>query len=193
MAQPTISEAAHIHPITHAEAGIMARAELERFLTLVKSLAIDDWDKPTDCTTWNVRQVLAHQAGAYAGFASWGQFIRQWSQIFRKRQPGQLPVDVVNQRQVEDRANASAAELIAELEEMGPKAIATRQRLPAFLRALRMPFGPPLGFVRFDYLTDLIYPRDTWSHRLDVCRATGREMVLTPDHDGQIIALVMHA
>jgi hypothetical protein len=53
-----------------------------------------------------------------------------------------------------------------------------------------MPFGPPLGFARFDYLIDLIYTRDTWSHRLDVCRATGREMILTPDHDGRIIALV---
>lgn len=191
ISQPAMIEAEHIAPLTHIEAGIMARVELERFLGRVKTLSAADWDQPTDCTLWNVRQVLAHQAGAYAGFASWSQFMRQWSQLFKKRQPGQFSVDLVNQLQVADRANASPAELIAELSEVGPKAIATRQRLPAALRALRFPFGPPLGFVRFDYLTDLIYTRDTWSHRLDICRATGREMVLTSDHDGRMLALVM--
>lgn len=191
MSQPAMLDAANIPPLIHAEAGAMARVELERFLIQVRSLAGDDWDKPTDCTLWNVRQVLAHQAGAYASFASWGQFIRQWSQLFKKRRPGELAVDVVNHLQVGDRANASPDELIIELEEVGPKAIATRQRLPAFLRALRVPFGPPLGFARVGYLTDLIYTRDTWSHRLDICRATGREMILTPYHDGRIMALVM--
>jgi uncharacterized protein (TIGR03083 family) len=168
----------------------MARVELERFLALVKSLSADDWGQPTDCTLWNVRQILAHQAAAYASFASWGQFKRQWSGAL-KPQPGQLPVDALNQIQIEDRAGASPAELMAELEQVGPKAIATRQGLPLLLRALRVPFGPPLGFVRVDYLTDLIYPRDTWCHRLDICRATGREMILAAEHDGRIMALVM--
>jgi uncharacterized protein (TIGR03083 family) len=188
--QPPVAEAARIPPLSHSEAGGIAQVELQRFLALVKSLTDDDWEKPTDCTLWNVRQVLAHQVGSYASFASWAEFKRQWSKAL-KPQPGQLPVDALNQLQIEERANASPAELIAELEEVGPKAITTRQRLPVFLRALRLPFGPPLGTVRLDYLTDLIYPRDTWIHRLDICRATGREMVLTGDHDGRMIALVM--
>jgi uncharacterized protein (TIGR03083 family) len=187
----TIIEATNIEPLTHADAGQMARTELACLLDLFKSLSPDDWEKHTDCTLWNVRQILAHQAGAYAGFASWGQFIRQWSQIFVKPQPGQYSVDLINKRQVEDRAQVPPSELITELEEEGAKAITTRQRLPGFLRALPTPFGPPLGTARLDYLTDLIYTRDTWSHRLDVCRATSREMNLTPDHDGRIIALVM--
>ena len=58
------------------------------------------------------------------------------------------------------------------------------------LRALRLPL-PPLGVVRLDYLTDTIYTRDMWMHRLDLCRATGREMILTPEHDGRIVALVV--
>jgi uncharacterized protein (TIGR03083 family) len=182
---------AQVPALTHSEAGNLARVELDRFLVLVKSLSADDWDRPTDCTLWNVRQVLAHQAGAYAGFASWGEFIGQWSQLLRRRQPGQMPVDVVNDRQVADRAGASPAELIAELETVGPKAVSTRQRLPGFLRAVPMPFGPPLGVARLEYLTDLIYTRDTWSHRLDICRATGREMVLDADHDGRMMALVV--
>ncbi len=191
MTQPKVAEARHIPPLSHAEAEVIAQVELGRFLALVKSLFGDDWEKPTDCTLWNVRQVLAHQAGSYAGFASWAEFKRQWSALLQKPPSGQMPVDLINQRQVADRAQASPAQLISELEKVGPKALATHQRLPVFLRALRIPFGPPLGTVRFDYLTDLIYPRDTWSHRLDICRATNREMMLTADHDGRIMALVM--
>ena len=45
--------------------------------------------------------------------------------------------------------------------------------------------------ARFGYLIDTIFTRDTWMHRLDICRATGRDMVLTPEHDGRLIADVV--
>jgi hypothetical protein len=35
---------------------------------------------------------------------------------------------------------------------------------------------------------DVIYNRDAWMHRVDVTRAIGREMMLTPNHDGRLIA-----
>ena len=38
------------------------------------------------------------------------------------------------------------------------------------------------------YLTDVILTRDPWMHRLDLARATGRDLVLTADHDGVIVA-----
>lgn len=41
---------------------------------------------------------------------------------------------------------------------------------------------------RLAYLVDIIYTRDVWMHRVDVCRATGREPVLTEDHDGRVVA-----
>ena len=40
------------------------------------------------------------------------------------------------------------------------------------------------------YLLDVVLTRDTWMHRVDLARATGRPMVLTPEHDGRIIAEV---
>lgn len=199
----------------------MARVELERFIALLETLSADDWLKPTYCTEWNVRQMVSHQAGAYAGFASWAEYKRQWSPPPRPK-PGQMAVDAVNELQVADRVQATPAELIAELREVGPKAIASRQRIPAFirglrfdpqsylyawkpldfLRALRWPYGPTVvafkhteqamrGIMRLDYITDLIYIRDTWMHRIDICLATGREMVLTDEHDGRIMALIM--
>ena len=134
--------------------------------------------------------MAAHLAGACAGHASWAEFKRQ--NIQNPYLPeAEMKIDGINQRQVEDRAEATPNDLIAELREVGPKAIRTRQRLPGLLRAIPVPFGPPLGTVPIGYMTDLIYVRDMWMHRVDICQATGREMALTPDHDGRIIALVM--
>lgn len=181
--------ASQIPPLTHPEAGVLAREELSRFLAVVEALSGDDWHQPTDCTAWTVRDILAHQAGAYAGNASWSEFFRQAS---ARPSPGQMQVDATNDRQLLDRADCNPPELIAELRRVGPKAIRTRQRLPRLVRKLRIvPFGPPTGFKPVGYLTDLIYTRDTWAHRMDICRATGRTFIQTPDHDGRLTALVL--
>ena len=119
-----------ISALAHSEAGVMAREELNRFLALVESLSGDDWQQPTDCTEWSVRDMLAHQAGAYAGFSSWGEFKRQMT---AKAAPGQMMVDAMNARQLADRAGCTPGELISELRSVGPKAIRTRQRLPLSL------------------------------------------------------------
>lgn len=181
-------KAEHFPALAHAEAGVMAREELNRFLTVVESLSGDDWQQPTDCIEWTVRDMLAHQAGSYAGFAGWGEFKRQMS---AKPGPGQMQVDAINARQVADRAGRSPAELISELRRVGPKAINTRRRLPWLLRKLRVPMGPPLGTTAIEYLTDLIYTRDTWMHRADICRATGCPFTQTLEHDGRMVALVL--
>lgn len=186
----TACEAKRIPKLTHLETGRLATAELERMLDLLGSLSAEDWQQPTACTLWNVREMATHLAGACAGYASWAEFKRQYIQnpYLREASP---KVDGINRRQVEDRAEVTPTALIAELGEVGPKAIRTRQRLPWLLRAIPIPFGPPLGTKPIGYLTDLIYVRDMWMHRLDICRATGRQMALDPDHDGRLVALVM--
>ena len=37
----------------------------------------------------------------------------------------------------------------------------------------------------------MILTRDTWMHRVDISRATGRDLVLTAEHDGRIVADVV--
>lgn len=180
--------AGQIPALGHAEAGAQDRTEVDRFLAVVESLSGDDWEQPTDCTQWTVRDILAHKAGSYAGFTSWDEFRRQ---VSARPGPGQMAVDAMNARQLADREGHSPAELIDELRRVGPQAIRTRQRLPWLLRKLPVPFGPPLGTVPVEYLTDLIYPRDTWMHRADICRATGKAFSQTPEHDGRIVALVV--
>lgn len=190
--RPSLSDAASIPSLTHTEAAEMAAVELERFLACVEALAPADWDQPTVCTLWNVRQVVAHVTGAAASYAHWSEFKRQHSRKVQRsyRQAGFSRLDAINQIQVDDRTIATPAELLAELREVGPRAIATRKRLPAIVRAVRLPL-PLLGVAPIGYVTDLIYTRDMWMHRLDICRATGHEMVQTPRHDGRITTLVV--
>ncbi len=182
-----IVDARAVAPLSHAEAGALARVELERFLQLIESLGPEDWARPTMCAEWSVRDILAHQAGAYSAGASLAEFRRQYG---RQAPPGRELIDVVNAAQIAERAGRAPAELLAELREVGPRAIAARQRLPWLLRQLPIPL-PPLGLRPLGYLTDAIFLRDTWSHRVDVSHATGRPLLLTAEHDGRFTALIV--
>jgi hypothetical protein len=53
---------------------------------------------------------------------------------------------------------------------------------------LKQDFNGTVETWRMGYLLDIILTRDTWMHRVDLARATGRELVLTPGHDGRIVA-----
>ena len=44
---------------------------------------------------------------------------------------------------------------------------------------------------RMGYLLDVILTRDPWMHRVDTAHATGRQMELTSEHDGRIVADVV--
>lgn len=180
-------DAQAIAPLTHAEAGALARVELERFLQLLASLGPADWEQPTMCSEWSVRDILAHQAGAYSAGASFAEFRRQFSQ---KVPPGRELIDVVNAMQIAERAGRTPNELLAELREVGPRAVAARARLPWLVRQLPIPL-PPLGLRPLGYLTDAIFLRDTWSHRVDVSHATERPLLLTAEHDGRFTALIV--
>ena len=56
------------------------------------------------------------------------------------------------------------------------------------MRYLPIPFGPPIGWTSLKYLLDVGFTRDVWAHRIDICAATGRDMELSPDHDGRLVA-----
>ena len=105
--------------------------------------------------------------------------------------PGEPDVDGMNAVQVRDRAAATPDQLRADLVDAGARGVRSRRRLPAPLRAVPVPFGPPLGTRPLGYLTDRIYTRDAWMHRVDIARTTGRNLLLTADHDGRIVADVV--
>jgi hypothetical protein len=67
-----------------------------------------------------------------------------------------------------------------------------RRRTPAVLRrTIKISVPPPHESLGLGFLIDQIYNRDMFMHRVDICRATGREMTLDAAHEGRIIAEVV--
>lgn len=183
----TLEDAARTPYVTPAEAEQLARVELARLIALLESLAPADWDLPTACVKWTVRDMTAHQAGAYASGTGYRELFRQY---IAAAKPGQLPEDSINERQLADRASKSSAELIAEIKSTGDAA--TRNWAHGFrgFKWLGMPHPLP-GWLSVRHLMLVVHSRDTWIHRLDICRATGRTFEQTAEHDGRINELVV--
>ena len=167
-----------------------ATEEYRRLGVLLADLTDDEWRRPTDCSEWDVRELVAHLVGAAEAGASMRALVHQ-ARRGRRLRPGEPGVEGMNAVQVQERADADPARLRADLASIGARAVRRRSGLPAALRALRVPFGPPLGTKPLGYLMDRIYTRDAWMHRIDIARATGRTPELTADHDGRIVADVV--
>jgi uncharacterized protein (TIGR03083 family) len=173
--------------LRHRDWMAAAEEEYRRLGELLAELSDDDWGRPTDCTEWDVREMVAHLVGAAESTASMRELRRQ-QKLGRRLRPGQPDVDGINAVQVRERATTKPDELRRDLADAGARGVRSRRRIPAPLRAIPIPFGPPLGTRPLGYLTDRIYTRDAWLHRVDICRATGRDLLLTADHDGRIVA-----
>ncbi len=182
-----IKEASQIPAAVHAEVRPLATALFDRFLTLLESLTPEEWQAPTYCTEWTVRDIVAHEAGGYESGTSFGAFRRTW---LRLPERGRELVDTINAAQIRARAGRSPEELIAELRDVGPRAIAARGRLSTLVRTIPIPI-PPMGICRTGYLTDQIYLRDAWIHTIDISHATDRPLRLNADVDGRIVALLV--
>jgi uncharacterized protein (TIGR03083 family) len=183
----TAEDAALIPYVTPAEAQQLAQEELRRLLALLETLDDTDWHKPTACTAWNVRDMVAHQAGAYASGTGYRELLYQYSAMLSLRG---LPEDAINRRQLADRATRSPAELIDEIRRTGDRAVANWAHGFRLLKPFGMPH-PSGVWLTMRHLMLAIHSRDTWIHRLDICRAAGRPFERTQAHDGRINALVV--
>ena len=181
-----------IEPLSHAEAMALQAVELERTVSLLRSLEPGDWGAQTDCPDWDVRQMYLHVLGACEAGARMRENVHQLTTARRehKRRGGPLEA-AISGVQVRERADTTPEQLRSALLDAGRRGVRARRRLPGLLRALPIPFGPPLGTRPLGYLTDRIYTRDAWMHRIDIARATGRALVLTAAHDGRIVADVV--
>jgi uncharacterized protein (TIGR03083 family) len=178
-----------VPPIGRPEATQLARAEYRRFLETLRGIDGDDWDRPTDCTRWTVKDVAAHIVGETEAFASLPEFVHQWRLAARVRREigAHHLIDGVNEVEVRDRRALSPTQLIERMAGRVDAAVRLRARLPRPLRAVPVTF-PVVGRRSVGYLVDLVITRDVWMHRVDISRATGVELVLTPEHDGRLVA-----
>jgi uncharacterized protein (TIGR03083 family) len=171
----------------------MASVEYGRFLALVRDLSPEDWRRKTDCTLWDVQAVVAHNLGNMEANASLLELMRQLRTASKRaRASGRPKIDEMTGLQVEERATLSPSDLVSRVASLVPKALRGRRRPPAVVRRhVRIAAPPSFGSMRLGYLLDTIYTRDVWMHRIDVSRATNRDLVLDPDHDGRVVAAVV--
>jgi uncharacterized protein (TIGR03083 family) len=176
--------------IKRPEAKVIAEEEFRRFAELVASLSAEEWTLPTDCDAWDVRKMVLHVLGSGDAQASFPQFVHQLrgGVPLNKEIDSHHWVDGMNELQIRERSHLSNDEIVAQLAAVGPKAVKGRWRTPPPARYLPIPFGPPIGWTALKYLLDVGFTRDVWAHRIDLCKATGREMHLTADHDGRLVA-----
>lgn len=185
-------------PIGHAEAMHLTAVENERLLEQLRSLTPQQWEAPTDCTRWNVRDVAVHLIGSAAGQANPVEFLRQvrTGRRLMREIDGAHWVDGLNEAQLRARTRWTPDMLPAAWEQYAAKALRARRSMPAPVRALPvLPIGSGLG-VRIGwqplrYLFDMGFTRDVWMHRIDIAVAAGIPLHLTPDHDGRILADIL--
>lgn len=181
-----------IAPYTRGEAHRLAATEYARMLDVLTQLGTDDWSRPTDCTDWDVRALSGHILGGTEFFCSPSEFVHQL-RAGSAAAKGRPTIDGMTEVQVRERAALGTDELIDRFAAAGDRAVRNRARLPAPLRMIPMTaqVGGRDEKWRLAYLVDVVLTRDTWMHRVDLCRAVGRPMTLTADHDGRIVADVV--
>jgi uncharacterized protein (TIGR03083 family) len=190
----TASDARTIPPLRHREAMQLAATEYDRLLAAVDALGQGDWHRPTVNTEWDVKAMLDHVLGMMEMNASMREQRRQVGASTKAAKASGKPgIDELTALQVREHAPLSPAETAAALRRTAPKALEGRTRPPGFLRALPLvdPGVPGERRWKLGYLLDVILTRDVWTHRADMAAATGQEFVVTPDHDGRIVADVV--
>ena len=170
----------------------IATCEYGRVFALLRDLDENEWNSLTDCDPWTVRDVVAHLDGAAAATASIREQLRQ-QRAGQNVQAGRERMEAVNAVQIMERSSLSNRDLVENLKGNAQRGLKARASLPAVLRRLRMPFPAPLGWATLGYLQGAIYTRDPWMHRIDITRATGRDLELTAEHDGAIVADLVEA
>ncbi|HEY9439048.1 MAG TPA: maleylpyruvate isomerase family mycothiol-dependent enzyme [Streptomyces sp.] len=186
--------ARNAHRTSEARARQVNEAELRATLSVYRELYDEDWQRPTACTGWTVRDMLAHVVGQYE------ELPRPWLTVRRVRRGRQThprlgPHDGHNECQIEDRRAIPGRELIGELAHYAPQGLRALRRMPIPLRrtvrlSLLYPEAKGLAEDSMAYLNNVLIARDTWMHRVDLGDATGAELTLDA-HDREIVDQVV--
>ena len=176
--------------ITRTEARVLAAAEFEKFAALARSLTPDEWATDTDCVGWDVRKTILHVLGSADAQASLRVFLHQLRRglPLNKQIESHHWVDGLNELQIRERCGLTDAEVVAQIQGVGAKAVRGRFGTPLPMRYLPVPFGEPIGWKPVNYLLEVGFTRDVWAHRIDIHAAIGRPVELDPAHDGRLVA-----
>lgn len=177
----------HLEPMSHAEAMERAATEYDRFLEILRRLDPEEWNRPTDCPAWDVRQISLHVLAVAERSSTIARNLTTFlAARVQARRRGLPTVDVVNEREVASRDKMAPASIISAIEKAVDPAMRRRATLPKAIGRLRVSTSTGSEELRFIY--DVVFTRDVWMHRIDIARATGHELRLTADHDGILVA-----
>jgi uncharacterized protein (TIGR03083 family) len=191
MIESTARDVTTIPRIEHDEAMELAATENGKFAALIRAFGAADWHRATDCAQWDVHALTAHVVGSAAAQASPPEFARQ---VWKGRPlvagtEDQQWWDGMNALQVQERARATADDLVAEWDRASADSLGARRRLPRVVARLPLLNLPaPVGRQPLAYLFDVGFTRDVWMHRVDLARATGAALDLDTAHDGRLVA-----
>ena len=162
-----------IPPIDAAESERLY-AELTQSMTaLLGGLSPEQWEAQTDCELWRVRDMIAHLTGWSEAFVSARELAHQSTGALRRRGELGNVVDAQNQVQVDDRRSISTGELLERFSSKAPRAAGRRRALSRAIGWLPA-YVPYLGgWVDLRYVSNVIFLRDIYMHRIDIARATG--------------------
>lgn len=172
--------------LSHDAAMAIAATEYERFVDQLLELDEHDWTMSTDCPDWDVRLVAIHVLSvcerASRVLSSLNSFRRARAEAKRVGLP---PIDIVNAREIAQRADLSPTEVVERLGRAIAPVMERRKSLPRPIGAIRLP--TTTGWETLATIYDLVYTRDTWMHRIDIARASGRDPRVSTSHDGKIV------
>jgi uncharacterized protein (TIGR03083 family) len=169
----------------------LAGTEYGRFVAALRELTPEDWTRQTACPEWDVHAMACHVLGMAEMAASPLETVRQ---MRAAKRAGGLFVDALTDLQSRKHLHRSPDDIIAMLTVTGPRAARGRRRTPAVIRHRSMAdqpideTGTRTEAWTLGYLLDVILTRDTWMHRGDIATAAGRNIELSADHDGVLIA-----
>ena len=189
----TTTDVTAIPALGHDEAMDLADREWGQVLALADSLSSEDWSRKTDCSEWDVRAMLGHMLGMLELQADPTDRVRQISAAAEvAARTGCRRIDALTAQQVKEHETMTPDDLRRALHAAAPLGLAARRAMTAQQRATPyLSELPGEGAWTVGYLFDIIHTRDPWIHRVDICRATGREMVTTAEHDGRLVANVV--
>lgn len=147
------------------------REERETLAGYLAELPPESWNHPSLCEGWAVKDVVAHLVGNCAD-------------VLQQNFDG-LGSPAYSQRQVDERASKTPAEILAEWSESGPACEAAYAAMPAELWTFDM--GGVIGTVGRGVLRQL---EDLWVHAQDIRIALGHDPSAGPGMLGAIELVV---
>lgn len=186
----TITRAHDVARTEHGHAIELISAEVNAMGAVVRGLAPSDWLLPTDCTGWDVHSLVAHIVGNAENILD-PDLMQRRAREGTEKYPQLYLVDAMNEMAVDDWRDKPSTALVDEFNRLWPRAVEALRTMPESARQQTFESGyPDVPTLTFGYICDVIFTRDMWMHRVDLCRATGKPFA-PGEHSRDVIAQIL--